>query len=309
MPVPPEFTVDLLTGATQKAGAYIIAPKAYVVRNVLVKLDDHGHYADMDRREGESAVTFRSRVAQAQIRRGGSDIIGLTDGIATELGLGHDALVTLTADRDVRVEVTQTQLTVSGTTLNYLFNLVNMDVDGYWTFPYIYQLVDGLNGVDGLTASSSANFSGLPAMLLEPQSSYYQVTQEQAPNIQLFYLGVASRGEQLPGSVVSGTVSFSDPEAFRLQVDTPQAPGEWSLDEASGIVQSYDIPESLTFVNYSINLAISGQPFSLIGNGVKIFDLSSDSVQGLMYTPSGIGFQAKEIMREVRGADRTFWGK
>lgn len=309
MSVPSEFLSDLVATNTQRAGAYIVVPRTATARNVFTKLDDLGFQSDMIRQQGESQVNFRAKVHQAQVRRGSASNLGLTDAIATELGLGHATLLTVTVDRDVKLDVTQTQMSVVASGVDHTINLVNYDADGVWVFPEVHEVVAILNTLSGVTASSTAAMSGLPGMLLEPQSSYVPVDNEQIPNLKLFQLGLAARGEELPGTIVSGTLAFSDQDKFRQLVDTPSAIGEFSLEPTTGRVEVYDPSDDLTFATYSYNLLVSGQSMKLIGNGVKVFNAADIEVQHLMFTLSGIGYTAQEVTYELRKADRAFWGK
>lgn len=309
MSVPSAFTSGLPSGTTQTASAHLTLPISGSERNVLTKLDDIGAYHSMERFEGESVQNFRARVQQRNIRKPDGTLIGVTDGIATALGLGHMPLITLVAAADLKVDVEGHTIMVSGAGQYDEVALVSQDSDGYWQFPDVHAVASGLNDVANLSASVAPNASGLPAFLLEEQSSYIRIVGEQTPLVQEFQLGQAE-GINLAGKqIIPEEVTVTDLEVYATRVDTnPTRPGEWNVD-SGGTVKSFDQPTDVSFVNYTYNLLPSGSTMSLIGNGVKVFNLASDAIQPLLFTPSGVGETARGILNEVNSWDKNFWGK
>lgn len=309
MAIPSQFTSGLPTGQTQQAGAHITLPLSGTARNVFSKLDDVGAYASMERHEGESLVNFRARVQQGNIRTPGPTTLGVTDGIATALGLGHQPLLTLTAAADLKVDVIGHTIYVSGAGQYDSVDIVTQDPDGYWMFPDVHAVASGLNDIANLSASVAANASGLPAMLLEEQSSYIKVIGEQVPLVQQFTLGEQD-GISLTGrKVITDRVGFTDEVTYAKQVaGQPTREGEWSVTTA-GLVTSFHQPTSVTFVGYTYNLLPSGATMNLLGNGVKVFNMADPGLQQLLFTPSGVGGTAKDVLNEVSSWDKNFWGK
>lgn len=311
MSVPTEFTSGLADGGTQRSSTYVIPAKTSEVRNVATMLDDLGLYADFVRLEGESLTNFRSRLMRAQTMRGGQDLNRLTDAICNELGLGQAYLLLVTATEDlVELEVTDTQLsvTLSGVT-QVTIDLVTADADGYWVPLTVSGLASGLQGVSGISAFAATGFETLPAFLIEPQHSLVQVVNEQVPRQQSYTLGVLGNGESPYGNIMTDSVSFSDTATYRNQVTgTPAKPGEWNVD-SSGRVNVFHSPDDLVLASYKYNLLTSGQTMGLVGNGARLFNLASEEVQAKLFTPSGIGETGRDLMRDVRAADRNFWGR
>jgi hypothetical protein len=288
-----------------------MAAKTSTPRNVVTKLDDLGLYADMVRWHGETITNYRSRLMRAQTLKGGNDAQRLTDAVCNELGLGQTYLMLVTATlNQVELEVTEIALKVSFSgVLQKEIPLIVMDADGAWVAENISGMVSGLVGVSGISATWVSGLETLPAFLLEPQSSYVQVVNEQVPQIQSFSLGVLGHGEAPIGPVLSGTVTFNDDETFRTQVNgDPSADGEWSVTE-SGRVNVYTAPQDLLLASYKYNLLGSGLTMGLVGNGARLFNLASEDVQSLLFTASGIGQTAKEFLFDIRFQDRNFWGE
>lgn len=309
MPVPSAFTSGMPDGVTQGAGAHLTLPISGTDRNVLTKLDDVGAYSAMERIEGESLVNFRARIQETNTRRPNATLLGITDGIATALGLGHAPLLNLIASKDLRVTVKGHTVAVSGVGQYDTVDLVSADPDGYWDFPDLYAVASGLNDVSGLSCSVVATASGLPAFLLEEQDSYIRVVGETIPQVQQFQLGQI-QGISLAGvKVVTDQVGFTDEEIFAVQVTgSPQRQGEWSVQE-DGTVTSFDVPPTVSFVNYTYSLLPSGSTMSLLGNAVKVFNMADPDFQPLFFTASGIGGTAHGVLDEVRAWDKNFWGK
>ena len=236
-------------------------------------------------------------------------MLGVTDGIATSLNLGHATLISLTADIDLRVDVKANKITVSGNSQYNEVFIVDQDIDGYWDFPNVYSVVSGLNDIDNLSASVAANASGLPAMLLEEQSSYIKVVGEQVPLVQQFTLGQVDAVDLNNNKVITDLVEFTDNDVYILQVSgVPVRQGEWRVTE-TGTVTSVTQPTRVGFVNYTYNLLSSGSSMNLLGNGVKVFNMTDLSLQQLMFTASGIGGTAKSVVDEINAWDKNFWGK
>lgn len=281
----------------------------YSKRNIITKLDDLGLYSDMIRRDGESITNFRSRLLRAQAMPGGPNSNRLTDSIGSELGLGQAYLILVTATEDlVNLEITDTQCLVSLSGVNQTtINLVDLDPDGAWVFLTISGLVSGLTGVSGISPAAVSGYEALPAILLEPQSSYIQVINEQVPRLQSYNLGIQSAGEAPAGAIILDSVSFNDTNTYQTQVDTPSKHGEWSVN-TSGRVNVFDVPPDLILATYKFNLLTSGQTMGLVGNGVRVFNLALEEVQEKLFTTSGITQQANDILFDIRNIDRNFWG-
>ena len=285
--------------------------KTSTPRNVVTKLDDLGLYSDMIRWQGETITNFRSRLMRAQTLVGGTDPQRLTDAICNELGLGQAFLMFVTATlNEVELEITEVALKVSFSgVVQKELPLIIPDADGVWTAQNISGIVSGLVGVSGISAEWVSGLEQLPAFLLEPQSSLIQVVNEQAPQVQSFNLGVLGHGEMPIGPVLSGTVTFNDTEAYRIQVDSnPSEDGEWSVD-TSGRVNVYTIPQDILLVSYQHNILGSGLTMGLVGNGGRLFNLASEDVQDLLFTASGITEQARDFLFDIRSEDRNFWGE
>jgi len=286
-------------------------PKTPTPRNVVTKLDDLGLYADMIRWQGETITNFRSRLLRAQTLKGGLDARRLTDAVCNELGLGQAFLMTITATlNEVQVEVTETALKVSFSGIvQKEIPFIVPDADGVWTAANISGVVSGLVGVSGVSVAWISGLDQMPAFLLEPQSSYIQVVNEQVPQVQSYNLGILGHGEMPRGPVLTDTVTFNDPVTYKTQVTgEPAADGEWSVD-VSGRVNSFTNPQDLLLVSYQYNLLGSGLTMGIVGNGARLFNLASEEVQGLMFTPSGLGETARDLLYDIRATDRNFWGK
>ena len=285
--------------------------KTSTPRNVVTKLDDLGLYADMVRWHGETITNYRSRLMRAQTLKGGTDAQRLTDAVCNELGLGQSYLMYVTATLSgVELEVTEIALKVSlSGVIQKEIPLIIPDADGMWTAQNISGIVSGLVNVSGVTAEWVSGLEQLPGFLLEPQSSFIQVVNEQVPQVQSFNLGVLGHGEVPSGPVLTDTVTFNDTDTFRVQVDgDPAQDGEWSVTE-SGRVNVYTAPQDLLLASYKYNLLGSGLTMGLVGNGARLFNLASEDVQSLLFTASGIGGTAKDFLFDIRSQDRNFWGE
>ena len=294
-----------------KAGALIKLPITYTDRNVFTKLDDHGYYASLERIEGESIANFKARMASVYTRPTNTTEYGLTDAIARELNLGHEPLIAVTTSRDVRLTVSPEYIEVSG--LGYdtsKVDIIDVDIDGYWVLPNIGTVVSGLNTISGIVATSTSAIATMPAMLLEPQSSYITEYRERVPPSTSFRLGYYKYGQEVAGTVLSGTVSFTDTIAFATEVSgTPQSAGEWSLDQNINTIRVFNIPTTAVDVIYTYSVLQSGMTMNLIGNGVKVMNLMLSEVQHMLFQNSGIGATARGIVDELRMVDGAFWGK
>lgn len=278
-------------------------------RNVLTKLDDHGYYASLQRIEGESTTNFRTRIASTFTRPGDAAVRGLTDSIARELSLGHENLISVTTDRDVRLDVKPEMIIVSGAAYSTV-DIVDVDVDGYWVTPTLGKVVSGLNAIAGITATVDADKATMPAILLEEQSSYVHEFNETVPPATNFRLGLYDDGRVIPGTVLSGTISFTDDITFATQVSgTPLADGQWSVDTNQNSIRVYSLPPAPVQVVYSYNILQSGMTMQLIGNGVKVLNLMQAEVQNMLFQNSGIGATARSIVDELRTVDGAFWGE
>ena len=280
-------------------------------RNVFTKLDDVGAYSSMERFDGESLVNFRARIQQQNVRRPGPTTQGVQDAIGVALGLSQEPMIQLTAATDLRVDVDDVSVQVSGTSQHDVVNLVTRDPDGYWVFPDIHAVSSGLNDISGLTSTVYASVSGLPGMLLERQSSYIRVIGEPTGRVQQFTLGFIEGVSLTNRVVITNQVEFTDTSTYALQISggaDAVRPGEWTVT-GSGLVTSVDAPTEQSFVNYTYNILPSGQQMDLIGNGAKVFNMADDAVQPFLFYSSGIGCEAQDILRDINAFDQGFWGK
>lgn len=278
-------------------------------RKTITKLDDHGLYRNLERHDGENSQTFKNRLLNHMSRRPNATAIGLTDAIATELGLGHIPFMKLETSIDYRIDVTDLHINISGNGNYHQFNLVELDPDGYWVHKDIYALSSGINNVSGITSTVYPQASGFPPVLLERQSSYIHIQGEETPLDQTFTLGLPNKLDWNKIKLVTDQVDFTDELIYDQQVaGTPARNGEWSAT-ISGVINSFDIPEGNTYVNYTYNLFISGQSMDLLGNGVKVINPADEEVQNYMYYTSGTGYTGKDITNEAMRNDNLFWGK
>ena len=295
-----------------QAGAKIKLPIEGDDRNVFTKMDDHGHMASLERIEGESVTNFKVRLASTYTRPANATMRGLTDGIARELNLGHDELISVTATGNIRLDVSPEFIRVSGvgTYGAQKVDIVDVDVDGYWVLPTVGKVVSGLNNISGVVATTSAAMATVPAMLLEEQSSYVTEYDEQIPPTTSFRLGYYKYGQEIAGTVISGTVFFTDDVTFDMEVSgTPRAAGEWSLNQTTNSVQVYSLPTAPVNIIYTHSILESGMTMSLVGNGVKVMNLMLSGVQHMLFQNSGIGATAEDIIGELRTVDGAFWGE
>jgi hypothetical protein len=294
------------------AGALIKLPVTGTDRNILTKMDDHGYYASLERIEGESITNFKMRMASSYTRPANAAIRGLTDGIARELNLGHQELISVTASGNVRLDVKPEFIIVSGfnTGGTQTIDIVDVDQDGWWILPTVGKVVSGLNNVSGITASTTAAMATVPAILLEEQSSYVTEYDEQIPPTTAFRLGYYKYGQTIAGTVLSGTIFFTDDVAFATQVSgIPRAEGEWSLDDTTNSIRVFSLPTAPVNIIYTQNILQSGMTMSLVGNGVKVMNLMQSEVQTMLFQNSGIGATARRIVDELRIVDGAFWGE
>jgi len=294
------------------AAAKIKLPISGERRNIFTKIDDHGYFASLERIEGESVTNFKVRMASVYTRPANATIRGLTDGIARELNLGHQELISVASSGSLRLDVGPEFITVSGagTGGKKTVDIVDVDVDGYWVLPTIGKVVSGLNNISGITATTTATMAVVPAVLLEEQSSYVTEYDEQIPPVTSFRLGYYKYGQEIAGTVVSGTVFFTDDVTFATEVaGAPAEAGQWSLNQATNTVQAYSLPTAPVNVIYTHSILESGMTMSLIGNGVKVMNLMLSGVQNMLFQNSGIGATAQNIVDELRNVDNAFWGE
>lgn len=295
-----------------QAGAKIKLPITGDDRNILTKMDDHGYFAGLERIEGESVTNFKVRMGSTYTRPANAAQRGLTDGIARELNLGHQELISVTSTGSLRLDVGPEFITVSGdgTYGKKTVDIVDVDVDGYWILPTVGKIVSGLNNISGIVATTSAAMATVPAMLLEEQSSYVTEYDEQVPPTTSFRLGYYKYGQEIAGTVVSGTITFTDDVAFAAQISgTPAEAGQWSLNQSTNSVQVYSLPTAPVNIIYTHSILESGMTMSLVGNGVKVMNLMLSGVQNMLFQNSGIGATAEGIIDELRTVDGAFWGK
>ena len=296
--------------AYQKAGIRILLPKTGVPRNVFAKVDDIGLAGDLRRRDGESITNFRARLYSLYTRPGSAARTGLTDSIAREFDLGHETMMTVIADRSTRLDVGPRDITVVASGINTSVSTIESDVDGYWTYPAVSAVASGLNALPGLTATANSAYSSQPAVLIEEQSSYVTKYSEIVPTLSVFRLGEVEDSRPLTGTVVPESISFTDDTIFGTRVSaTPSAAGEWSVDITSGRISSYLMPEIQGRVTYTYNLLESGVSMSLIGNGVRVINLSNLDMQHLVVTSSGITITGEGLLTELYRVDGSTWGK
>jgi len=295
-----------------QGGALVKLPIEGSARNVQVKLDDHGHMGSLQRIEGESVANFKVRFSSVYTRPANATIQGLTDGIARELNLGHETLISVVASQPMKLDVSPEFITISGdgTYGVQVVDIVDVDQDGYWILPTVGKVVSGLNAVSGVVATVPAAFATVPAILLEQQSSHVTEYNERIPPTTSFQLGYYQYGQPITGAVVSGTMSFTDTTAYATEMSgVPASEGEWSIDYITNIVRSYSLPTLPVNVIYTHNILESGMTMSLVGNGVKVMNLMQSEVQDMLFQNSGIGATANGIVEELRVVDGAFWGK
>jgi hypothetical protein len=295
-----------------QAGALIKLPIKGDARNVFTKMDDHGFLVSLQRIEGESVANFKVRTASAYTRPAHSAVRGLTDGIARELNLGHQELISVTSAGSLRLDVGPEFIRVSGagTFGAQTVDIVDVDVDGFWVLPTVGKVVSGLNSISGVAATTTSAMQEVPAILLEEQSSYVTEYDEQVPPTTSFRLGYYKYGQEIAGTVISGTVHFTDDVSFATQVSgTPRAGGEWSLNQLTNSVRVFSLPPTPVNIIYTHSILESGMTMSLVGNGVKVMNLMLSGVQNMLFQNSGIGATAEDIIGELRTVDGAFWGE
>ena len=299
-----------MSSSSTKSGFKATLPITGTARSIFSKIDDHGYASDISREDGESIHNFRTRLYRSNALPGSATIVGLTDSINREFGLGQEYLVEVTPNQDFVLNVSTTSISLSGLEVSNI-NIINVDIDGYWNLKNMQDVVNDLNLVSGISASLfRPEYSGMPAILLEEQSSIIKEYNESVPYSTQFTLGMWEHGEPVNGKIINNTVHFTDDHVFANEVSgIPNNPGDWSIDLDTKIVRSYLISTDNPRISYERNILTSGQTMLLVGNGAKIVDLSDSNIQSTMFLVSGIGETGKIIVKELQQADKTFWGK
>lgn len=283
-------------------------PSGCEVRNTMTRLDDHGLAHGLPRHDGESLVNYKYRLIKHMAGLPRTDIAGLTNALANEFGIGQNAVARLTTDRDLKFEVKNTDLIISGSSQYVVYQLIQPDIDGYWTYPTISGMVDYINAnVSGVSAIVLNSSYDQMAMLLENQSSYKEFL-EVIPRQKQYKVGQFTNHNLNNVTFITERTGFLNSETFHTQVSTsPSAEGEWYFN-ASGLVKFYNIPQFSPTIKAVYNTFISGRSIDLVARGVKPLSLVADNVQDLMFEASGIQETKREFLKELGSYDRLTWG-
>lgn len=280
-----------------------------VPRNSLLKLDDLGMYAGLDRRPGESATQFRMRLQQANRRLSGMTLHGITDALCTTFGLNQINLLTVNVSVPIQLEVQDIQMVVSGTTGIHTIPLVEQSEDGFWGYFTIKDLANQLNTISGIGTVYTTALSGVPALLLENQSSLKFVSSELVLPSNVFQLGYYEHRNVSAGSVLPGSIYFDDQDAFRFQISgIPRQTGEWSVS-STGQIRVFDLPSQPFHVSYAYNTLTAGASMNLLGAATKVIGLTSPSVLNGLYSENGRSALLNSFLAELFKTDQTYWGQ
>jgi hypothetical protein len=280
-----------------------------VPRNVFTKLDELGMYFNMDREIGETLVNFKHRLHRAQSNIPGGNITGTTTGINQVMDLGQFYALNLNFSADFDIEIEDINIKISGNGYNQTISTVVLDPDGYWIPRTFQDMYNDLAIISGITPTLFNNISGLPALLLEQQSSHRLINSEPAPVAQVFQLGQVFDIDFTKYKLVSGMLEFANVQSFdKLVSGIPQNPGEYSADPY-GLIRVFEMPRGLNSATYVYNVAVSGSSMRLVANGAKAINLSNPEVQDYLFYVSGIGLTGEIVTNEILKADRMFWGK
>ena len=293
---------------TQRAGARLTAPIPRRIRNVFTTLDDAGMRSGLDRFPGESTVQFRERVQAVNVRRGAPTAEGVTAALCSYLGLAQERMLRVSTPGSAVVTVSDVSVSLAnlddGRTLS--IPLVVPDLDGMWRLRTLAEVAADFPDWAAVSVADPA-FAGLPAVLLERQSSRRVVSGELVYPAQVFRIGADLGVRRGRFRILVDEVSFSS-SAFARRVSVPAKNGDWTVD-ADGEVNVFVAPAATCTVTYAANLLGPGLSTYLVGSGAKVVNLSGAEAQGLLLPASGPTAMASDLLRELHEADRTYWGK
>jgi hypothetical protein len=274
------------------------------VINAETKLDDHGKYQALDRRDGESLVQFNDRLLRTCAGPRNATARGLAGSIAADLGLADFPLLAVTAASGARLEVLSTEIRVEVSGGAFAVPLLDVDADGFPASRLVSEVAASLS-VSGLSAVPCSGAAGLPAFLLLQQSTVGYETQL-VPAAGSYRLSSFA----LPGherwEVVPGTASFDDPYAYATEVSgVPAAPGEWSVS-ADGNVLVFTTPQAAVRAGYARNALTSGATVVLGGCAAKVVGLDADDVQSFLYGPAD-AFR-RSLVDDLAPRNGAAWG-
>lgn len=244
--------------------------------------DEVGLLLGLDRLPGETTTAYVQRLEAATQLRRDQPYEGALNGINLALGFQPTPYISLNLSSDVVVSSSIAGIKVASFPI---VPLLTFDVDSYWKFRTLSNVVSDLNAL-----YSSSSF----ASLLVADGPAFQIARQ---TNSLFSFSEAIGGQVWQLQQSSGIQVGS--ELFNQTVPT-------YILTASGLLTFASAPNPSTTITYNYIVT----PYSLVGAPIALIGLTDPEFPAVAETTGNtIAYQVAEFVQAAMLQDRSYWAK
>jgi hypothetical protein len=263
------------------ASSLSVTPNQQILSNSTTYIDLLGVNVGLTRMAGESSTAFAERVRRAAVLDRTASYRGLMNEICLQFGIEMFEAISLNGpiDAEVLVTLAGVQLLSIGGASSFQFPICEVDVDGFWRWKSLSDVVAAINQTTPWTAA-----------LLCPDGPAFQLVLQ---NNSVLALNEPISGQSVKlknRNLVPASESFNQP--------VPAYTSDGSI-----LIFSTPLPSGVT-VTYRHIVS----PYALIASPVFLMSMLDPNFGAIAQTPAGdITYQTKELLNELLKRDASYW--
>jgi hypothetical protein len=262
--------------------AFTIPGTALAPANSTTYIDLLGLLVGLSRMRGETSSAFSQRVRQATVLDRSASYIGILNECLLQFGLTLMPAIALTgpADLTIQADLMGVHLDSETADLHYTTPLVTVDLDNFWVWRALSDVVQDLAAQAGCTAT-----------LLVPDGPAFQIAR-QSNTILAVAEAIDGQTVRLANTgFLPGTESFSNPV------------GPYSVEENSILSFQSPVPPNTT-VTYQFRVS----PYALLTSPVFLMNMRDPQLSTLAVGPNGqLVYQCQEFVQDLVSQDASYW--
>lgn len=258
-----------------------ISPSQQTLANSTTYIDLLGVTVGLSRTPGETSMAFSERVRRAAVSDRSASYRGLMNEICLQFRLEMFEAIAINGpiDTEVSVSLEGVRLMTVGGTQSFLFALCSVDVDGFWQWKTLSDIVAAINSTNGWSASLQC-----------PDGPAFQLAQQN--NV------VLALNESITGQTVQLANPYLIPGTEIFNQSVPAYTRNGSL-----LTFATPLPS-----NVQITYRYLATPYTLIGSPAFLMSMLDPAFGRIAQTEDGdLTYQTKELVNELLQRDASYW--